>query len=105
MRVSDFFEVLQNKSLQPAGSSMKKKNIHKVDLEQRIGNRQDSIFFIESNDKLTEFRPRLLCAFESAAMQNPDKMVRCVPLIWLSDIWCLRLICNYLVVHNMLLYY
>ena len=60
---------------------MMKKNIHEVDLEQKIGNRQDSIFFIESNDNLTEFRPRLLCAFESAAMQNPDKMV-CAPLIF-----------------------
>ena len=63
---------------------MKKKNIHEVVLEQKIGNRQDSIFFIESNDNLTEFRPRLLCAFESAAMQNPDKLVNCVPLIFPS---------------------
>ena len=61
---------------------MKKKNIHEVNLEQRIGNRQDSIFFIESNDKLTEFRPRLLCAFESAAMQNPDKMVYHLPILY-----------------------
>ena len=36
---------------------------------------EDNIFFIEADDNLTEFHPRLLCAFESAALHNPDKLV------------------------------
>ena len=49
---------------------------YRVNLEEKIGNSQDNIFFIESNDNLTEFHPRLLCAFESAAIHNPNKIVR-----------------------------
>ena len=31
-----------------------------------------NIFFVESNIEKTSFHPKLLCAFESAALQNPD---------------------------------
>jgi len=48
---------------------------YRVNLEEKIGNSQDNIFFIESNDNLTEFHPRLLCAFESAAIHNPNKTI------------------------------
>ena len=49
--------------------------IYEINLEEKIGNGQDNIFFIESNDDLTLFHPRLLCAFESAAMHNQNKKV------------------------------
>ena len=69
--------LLQNKSLQPVGPNMGEKynEIYEINLEEKIGNGQDNIFFIESNDDLTLFHPRLLCAFESAAMHNPNKKV------------------------------
>jgi hypothetical protein len=44
-----------------------------LDLTRRIGNDTDSIFFIETNSRLQSFHGRLLCAFESAALQNPGK--------------------------------
>ena len=52
-------------------------NVQMVDLDELIGDDEEgNIFFVESDDALTEFHPRLLCAFESAAMHNPDKRVR-----------------------------
>ena len=53
----------------------KTNNIEVVDLENVIGDNENNIFFIESNNNLTKFHPRLLCAFESAAIQNPEEMV------------------------------
>ena len=51
-------------------------NVQMVDLDELIGDDDEgNIFFVESDDALTEFHPRLLCAFESAAMHNPDKRV------------------------------
>ena len=58
------------------GPNTRRKYNYEVNLEVKIGNSQDNIFFIESNDNLTEFHPRLLCAFESAAIHNPDKKAR-----------------------------
>ena len=51
--------------------------VQMVDLDELIGGADegDNIFFIESNDAITGFQPRLLCAFESAAMHNPNKRV------------------------------
>ena len=66
---------VKNKSLQPVGPNTRKRYNYEVNLEEKIGNSQYNIFFIESNDNLTEFHPRLLCAFESAAIHNPDKKV------------------------------
>ena len=54
---------------------MKPTHIERVDLEKVIGSDENNIFFIESSVKITELHPRLLCAFESAAMHNPDKRV------------------------------
>ena len=54
---------------------MKTTRIERVDLEKVIGSDENNIFFIESSVKITELHPRLLCAFESAAMHNPDKRV------------------------------
>ena len=54
---------------------MKTSHIEHADLEKVIGNNENNIFFIESNVNITELHPRLLCAFESAAMHNPDKRV------------------------------
>ena len=54
---------------------MKTTHIERVDLEKVIGSDENNIFFIESNVKITGLHPRLLCAFESAAMHNPDKRV------------------------------
>ena len=53
----------------------KTNNIEVVDLENVIGDNENNIFFIESNNNLTKFHPRLLCAFESAALHNPEEMV------------------------------
>ena len=54
--------------------------VQMVDLDELIGeaddNANDNIFFVESDDAIEEFHPRLLCAFESAAMHNPNKRVR-----------------------------
>ena len=61
--------------MQPVRPNTKIQYNYKVNLEEKIGNSQDNIFFIESNDNLTEFHPRLLCAFESAAIHNPNKIV------------------------------
>ena len=46
-----------------------------INIGKRIGMGEDNIFFIEADDNLSEFHPRLLCAFESAALHNPDKLV------------------------------
>ena len=54
---------------------MKTTHIESADLEKVIGSKENNIFFIESNDKIAQLHPRLLCAFESAAMHNPDKKV------------------------------
>ena len=35
----------------------------------------ESIFFVETNDEVSEIRGRTLCALESAARLNPDKQV------------------------------
>ena len=40
-----------------------------------IGSQENNIFFIETNNKLTEFHPKLLCAFESAALHNFERKV------------------------------
>ena len=44
-------------------------------LDHEIGYEENSILFIETNTNLTEFHPKLLCAFESAAMHNIDRKV------------------------------
>ena len=51
--------------------------VQMVDLDELIGGDDEggNIFFIESDDAIREFHPRLLCAFESAAMHNPNKRV------------------------------
>ena len=46
-----------------------------INIAEMIGIGQNNIFFIEADDSLTEFHPRLLCAFESAALHNPDQLV------------------------------
>ena len=46
-----------------------------INIEKMIGGGQNNIFFIEDNDALIEFHPRILCAFESAALHNPNKLV------------------------------
>lgn len=38
----------------------------------------DSIFFVETNDKLSQISAKILCAFESAALKNPDKRIAVV---------------------------
>ena len=54
---------------------MKTNQIELVDLENIIGKNENNIFFIESNSKLSKFHPRILCAFESAAIHNPYERV------------------------------
>ena len=50
--------------------------VQMVDLDELIGaGDEGNIFFIESDHAVTQFHPRLLCAFESAAMHNPNKRV------------------------------
>ena len=44
-------------------------------LFDEIGSQENNIFFIETNNNLTKFHPKLLCAFESAAMHNPERKV------------------------------
>ena len=44
-------------------------------MDDEIGSQENNIFFIETNNNLTELHPRLLCAFESAAMHNLDRKV------------------------------
>lgn len=44
-------------------------------LDHEISSEENSILFIETNTNLTEFHPKLLCAFESAAMHNIDRKV------------------------------
>ena len=50
--------------------------IQTVELEILIGNSENNIFFIETNDDITKLHPRLLCAFESAAKHNPTMKVQ-----------------------------
>ena len=47
---------------------------NKVNLETIVDS-EDNIFFIETNERLSEFHARVLCAFESAAVHNPLKKV------------------------------
>ena len=49
--------------------------IETVELEKVIHREGRNIFFIESNNDVTSFHPRLLCAFESAALHNPTMKV------------------------------
>ena len=49
--------------------------IETVELEKVIQSEGRNIFFIETNNDITAFHPRLLCAFESAAMHNPTMKV------------------------------
>ena len=59
--------------------------IETVELEKVIQSEGRNIFFIEilkvkiilieTNNDITAFHPRLLCAFESAAMHNPTMRV------------------------------
>ena len=44
-------------------------------LDDGIGSQENNIFFIETNNNRTEFHPKILCAFESAAMHNHDRKV------------------------------
>ena len=44
-------------------------------LEELIGSNENNLFFIETNDNKSEFHPRALCAFESAAVHNPSLKV------------------------------
>ena len=37
--------------------------------------KDESIFFIETNEDLVDLRPRSLCALESAAKNNPNRTV------------------------------
>ncbi len=46
-----------------------------LDLNDAIGRSQHNIFFLETDKEVTHFHPRLLCAFESAAMHNPELRV------------------------------
>ena len=55
--------------------SMKASQIESLDMERVIDRRGENIFFIETNELLTEFPARCLCAFESAAVHNPNKKV------------------------------
>ena len=55
---------------------MKRNHIESADLEKVIGNDENNIFFIETNDDITKLHPRLLCAFESAAAYNPTMKVQ-----------------------------
>ena len=67
-----------NLSKQTCNTKMLKRgtnHISIVDLENVIGKNENNIFFIESNSKLSKFHPRILCAFESAAIHNPDERV------------------------------
>lgn len=54
---------------------VKTKCIETLDLERAIGSKENNIFFIETNEDIAAFHPRLLCAFESAAVHNPDMRV------------------------------
>ena len=51
-------------------------SIKTVNLEELIGSNENNLFFIETNDNISALHPRLLCAFESAAAQNPSLKVQ-----------------------------
>ena len=55
---------------------VKTKCIEVVDLETIVDSENNNIFFIETNERLSEFHARVLCAFESAAIHNPLKKVQ-----------------------------
>ena len=59
-----------------------------INIAEMIGMGQNNIFFIEAEESLTEFHPRLLCAFESAALHNPDHLVisNILYFIWLCEL-------------------
>ena len=66
-----------------------------VKMEKRIiTDDSNNIFFIESNNALVKFHPRLLCAFESAANHNPNKKVTIFPILMLHNLGQLILITN-----------
>ena len=65
---------------------IKENLIDMINIEKRISaDDSDNIFFIESNNDLVKFHPRLLCAFESAAIHNPNKLVNIILRIQLTD--------------------
>ena len=53
-----------------------------ANLEEMIGEKENNIFFIESNNNIATFHPRLLCTFESAALHNPNMNVRAPVGLW-----------------------
>ena len=58
-----------------------------VKMEKRIiTDDSNNIFFIESNNALVKFHPRLFCAFESAAINNPNKKGTIFPIPMLYNL-------------------
>ena len=55
---------------------VKTQRIETVDLQKVIRSEESNIFFIETNNDIVALHPRLLCAFESAAMHNPRMKVQ-----------------------------
>lgn len=55
---------------------VKTQRIETVDLQKVIKSEESNIFFIETNNDIDALHPRLLCAFESAAMHNPRMKVQ-----------------------------
>ena len=46
-----------------------------LDIGPHVKENSDNIFFVETSYERTKFSERALCAFESAAMYNPEKAV------------------------------
>ncbi len=59
----------------PLLTSERPQLIGPLDLDAIAAGSSENLFFIETNDTLREFHPRLVCAFESAARQNPTQKV------------------------------
>ena len=55
---------------------VKTRHIETVDLHEVIKSEESNIFFIETNNDIAALHPRLLCAFESAALHNPRMKVQ-----------------------------
>ena len=76
-----FVLILQSVKVPQARERPKPKTVIKntqpvaSNLDDEIGSEENNIFFIETNNNLTEFHPKLLCAFESAALHNLDRKV------------------------------
>ncbi len=52
------------------------RDIGRHSLDSLFAGDREVIFFLETADTKTEFHPKYLCAFEAAAVKNPDKKVR-----------------------------